>query len=220
MVKLPSAMLNRRQFAALSLAAASTAPFAGKALAQEAAVTVDVAKLMAPQALTDQVQGNPLAKVTVIEYASMTCGHCATFHEKTYPAFKAKYVDTNKVRYILREFPLDPIAAASFMLARCAGEGKYYPVIDTIFKNQKTLITAEKPDVALLELVKSNGFTQESFTACLKDEKLYGDVLKVKDGGSAFGVDATPTFFINGRKHSGAIEMPELEKIIEPLLAA
>jgi protein-disulfide isomerase len=226
---------TRRQFAALSLAGIGSVPFLTAAFAQDAAKVpeaapgkvpgsapemVDQLRLMAPQALPDQVQGNPLAKVTVIEYASMMCGHCAHFHEVTYPAFKAKYIDTGKVRYILREYPLDPVAAASFMLARCAGEGKFYSIVDLIFKNQRAIATAEKPDVALQELLKPAGFTQESFMACLKDEKLYGDVLKVKDGGTEFGVDATPTFFFNGLRRSGAIEMAEIEKIIEPLLAA
>ncbi len=219
MAKIRSAVFTRRSFAALTLGAIGSAALLRPASAQDAQM-VDELKLMAPQALPDQVQGNPLAKVTVIEYASMTCGHCAHFHEATYPAFKAKYVDTGKVRYILREFPLDPIAAASFMLARCAGNGKFYSVVDLIFKNQRAIVTAEKPDVALLELLKPTGFTQESFMACLKDQKLYEEVLKVKDGGTGFGVDATPTFFINGMKRSGAIEMAELEKIIDPLLAA
>ena len=189
-------------------------------VAAAAAIPVNVTELMALQPLPDQVLGNALAKVTVVEYASMTCGHCAHFHETTFPAFKAKYLDTGKVRFMLREYPLDPVAAASFMLARCAGEGKYYGIVDAIFRNQKAIITAEKPDVALLGVLKIAGVTQESFEACLKDQKLYEGVVKVKDGGTKFGVDSTPTFFINGVKKSGAIEMAELEKIIEPLLAA
>jgi protein-disulfide isomerase len=209
---------TRRQFAALSLAALPAISLAGAASAEDGNI-VDQLRLMAPQALPDQMMGNALAKVTVIEYASMMCGHCAHFAETTFPAFKAKYIDSGKVRYMLREFPLDPLAAASFMLARCAGEGKFYPIVDLIFKNQKAIATADKPDVALLELLKPSGFTQESFTTCLKNEKLYADVQKVRDGGTAFGVDATPTFFINGMRKAGALEMAELEKIIDPLLA-
>jgi protein-disulfide isomerase len=212
-----SSACTRRRFAALS-ATLGLLAMAGRASAQDGA-GVDQLKLMAPQALPDQVVGNPLAKVTVVEYASMTCGHCANFHNDTYPAFKAKYIDTGKVRYIMREFPLDPVAAASFMLARCAGEGKYYPIVEHIFKNQKAIVTAEKIDVALLEHMKSFGFTQESFNTCLKDQKLYEDVVKVKDGGSGFGVDSTPTFFINGAKRSGALTMADLETIIDPLIA-
>jgi protein-disulfide isomerase len=206
--------LTRRLFAAIPFGMIGL----GSAFAQNAE-TVSPVKLMAPQALPDQVLGNALAKVTVIEYASLTCGHCANFHNNTFPAFKTKYIDTGKVRFILREFPLDAVAAASFMLARCAGADKYHPIVDLIFKNQKAILSAEKIDTALFEQLKPFGFTQESFDACLKDQKLYEDVTKVKEAGSGFGVDSTPTFFINGVKHSGAIEMAELEKMIEPLLA-
>jgi protein-disulfide isomerase len=218
MVSLTPALLDRRQFAALPALLVALLPVASLAQEAEKPAMVDPLRLMAPQALPDQVQGNALAKVTVIEYASMMCGHCAQFHETTYPAFKKKYVDTGQVRYILREFPLDPIAAASFMLARCAKD-KYFDVVDIIFKNQRAIGSAEKPDMALLEFLKPAGFTQESFQACLKDEKLYGDVLKVKDGGTEYGVNATPTFFINGQRFSGALEMAAMEKIIDPLLA-
>jgi protein-disulfide isomerase len=218
MVSLTPVTLDRRQFAALSALLAVALPGMANAQEAEKPAIVDPAQLMAAQALPDQVQGNALAKVTVIEYASMMCGHCAQFHETTYPVFKKKYVDTGQVRYILREFPLDPIAAASFMLARCSKE-KYFEVVDIIFKNQRAIASAEKPDGALLEFLKPVGFTQESFNACLKDEKLYGDVLKVKDGGTGYGVNATPTFFINGQRFSGALEMAAMEKIIDPLLA-
>jgi protein-disulfide isomerase len=213
------ASLTRRSALILATAAGLTG-LPRLAAAQEAKGQVDEKELMALQPLPDQVEGNPLARVTVIEYASMTCGHCANFHEQTYPAFKAKYVATGKVRYILREFPLDPIAAASFMLARCAGEGKYYGMVDLIFRNQRQIVTAEKPDMAILEVIKQAGFTQESFEACLKDQKLYEDVVKVKDGGTKFGVEATPTFFINGVRYSGALSLAEMEKIIDPLLAS
>jgi protein-disulfide isomerase len=156
--------------------------------------------------------------VTVIEYASMTCGHCANFHNETWPEFKKKWVDGGQVRFILREFPLDAIAAASFMLARCAGAGKYYGIVDLIFRNQKQIISAERPDQALLETLKVAGFTQESFEACLKNTKLYEDVIKVKDGGTKFGVSSTPTFFINGQRFSGAKDIAAFEKVIGPLL--
>lgn len=180
------------------------------------------------QAQTDLTTAGPLgdvwlgsadAKVTVIEYASMTCSHCAAFHQDTWPALKAKYIDTGKIRFTLREFPLDPLATAGFMLARCNGNDKYYPMTDMLFSQQKAWAFTDKPVDALSSMVKQAGFTQESFEACLKRQDIYDAVTQVKDRGAKAGVDATPTFFINGQKRSGALSIAEFDKILEPLLA-
>ncbi|AOO80943.1 DsbA family protein [Bosea vaviloviae] len=180
------------------------------------------------QAQTDLTTAGPLgdvwlgsadAKVTVIEYASLTCSHCAAFHQDTWPALKAKYIDTGKIRFTLREFPLDPLATAGFMLARCNGNDKYYPMTDMLFSQQKAWAFTDKPVDALSSMVKQAGFTQESFEACLKRQDIYDAVTQVKDRGAKAGVDATPTFFINGQKRSGALSIAEFDKIIEPLLA-
>ncbi len=170
--------------------------------------------------LGDVWLGKPDAKVTIIEYASLTCGHCATFHRDTWPALKSKYIDTGKVRFVLREFPLDPLATAGFMLARCNGNDKYYPMTDLLFAQQRNWAFTDKPVDALSSLVKQAGFTQESFEACLKRQDIYDAVTVVKDGGAKAGVDSTPTFFINGQKRSGALSIAEFEKIIEPLLGS
>ncbi|WP_332692462.1 DsbA family protein [Bosea sp. (in: a-proteobacteria)] len=170
--------------------------------------------------LGDVWLGKPDAKVSIIEYASLTCGHCATFHRDTWPALKAKYIDTGKVRFVLREFPLDPLATAGFMLARCNGNDKYYPMTDLLFAQQRNWAFTDKPVDALSTMVKQAGFTQESFEACLKRQDIYEAVNQVKEGGAKAGVDSTPTFFINGQKRSGALSMAEFEKIIEPLLGS
>ena len=159
------------------------------------------------------------AKVTVIEYASMTCSHCAHFHETTWPELKKKYIDTGKIRFTLREFPLDPLAMAGFMLARCNGNDKYYPMTDLLFAQQKNWAFVDKPVDALSTLVKQAGFTQESFEACLKRQDIYDAITQVKYGGAKAGVDATPTFFVNGQKVSGAVSIAEFDKVLEPLLA-
>ena len=137
--------------------------FAGLSGASAQTVTAD--EVAVPGPLGDIVLGNKDAKVTIIEYASMTCSHCATFHEKTWPALKQKWVDTGKVRFILREFPLDPLATAGFMLARCSGNDKYYAIVDLLFSQQKNWAFSNKPVEALLSLVKQAGFSQESFEA-------------------------------------------------------
>jgi protein-disulfide isomerase len=180
---------------------------------------IDEAKLLAPGSLKDMVMGNADAKVTIIEYASMTCPHCAHFATTTLPAIKQKYVDTGKVKYILREFPFDPRAAAAFMLARCAPEDRYYPMVEVLFKQQEQWAGAANAEEPLLQISKLAGFTQESFKACLTNQKLLDDVNAVRErGANEFGVDATPTFFINGTKYAGALSVDEMSSILDGLL--
>ena len=198
------------------LAVGSVALAAGPALAQSAD-SVPMADLMAPGALPDIWQGKSDAPVTIIEYASMTCPHCAHFHEVSYPVLKEKYIDTGKVRFVLREFPFDPIAVAGFMVARCMGD-KRDAMTELLFAQQKNWAYTDKPLQGLASLVKQAGMSQEAFEACLKDQKLYENVNAVTEGGKKFGVNATPTFFINGKKVAGDIEPDELAKQIDPLL--
>jgi protein-disulfide isomerase len=149
----------------------------------------------------------------------MTCSHCAHFHETTWPTLKKDYVDTGKVRFILREFPFDPRAAAAFMLARCAPNGKYYPMVDVLFDKQNDWAFVKNAREPLENIAKLAGFTQESFEACLTNQKLLDDINAVRErGASEFGVDATPTFFINGKKYSGAMSVEQMSAIIDPLL--
>ncbi|ACK50552.1 DSBA oxidoreductase [Methylocella silvestris BL2] len=206
--------------AALALAAAFVVPAAfgaAPALAQGATVPPD--QLMAPGALPDLPLGSADAPITIVEYASMTCSHCAAFHTTTFPVLKSKYIDTGKVRFILREFPLDPLATAGFMLARCAGDDKRNAIVDLLFAQQKNWAFTEKPVEALSSLLKQAGIGQEGFEACLKNQELYNNVNKVRDNASAkFNVTATPTFFINGKKESGEISPETLDKLLEPLL--
>ena len=186
------------------------------ALAQNA--RVDVEQLMAEGALPDVVEGQANAPVTVVEYASMTCSHCAAFATKVYPTLKSKYIDTGKAKLILREFPLDPLATAGFMLARCSGD-KREAMIELLFAQQKNWAFVDKPLDGLLNVVKQTGITQETFERCLKDQALYDKINMVRDrGAEKFGVNATPTFFINGKRVSGEMTVEQLDKEIAPLL--
>ncbi|MER8584765.1 DsbA family protein [Mesorhizobium sp. M1338] len=188
------------------------------ATAPEAQGTVDMAELLKPGALPDKQLGKDDAKVTIVEYASMTCPHCAHFAETTFPELKTKYIDTGKARYILREFPFDPSAEAGFMLARCAKDN-YYPMVDVLFRQQANWVGVQNTKDALLQISKLAGFTQESFEACLTDQKLLDDVRSVqKRGANEFKVDSTPTFFINGKTYKGAMSIEEMSAIIDPLL--
>jgi protein-disulfide isomerase len=184
----------------------------------EAQGTVDMAELLKPGALPDKQLGKDDAKVTIVEYASMTCPHCAHFNETTFPELKTKYIDTGKARYILREFPFDPSAEAGFMLARCAKDN-YFPMVDVLFKQQANWVGVNNTKDALLQISKLAGFTQESFEACLTDQKLLDDVRAVqKRGADEFKVDSTPTFFINGKTYKGAMSIEEVSAILDPLL--
>jgi len=186
------------------------------ALAQNA--RVDVEQLMAEGALPDVVEGQANAPVTVVEYASMTCSHCAAFATKVYPTLQSKYIDTGKAKLILREFPLDPLATAGFMLARCSGD-KREAMIELLFAQQKNWAFVDKPLDGLLNVVKQTGMTQETFERCLKDQALYDKINMVRDrGAEKFGVNATPTFFINGKRVSGEMTVEQLDKEIAPLL--
>ncbi|MFC4625081.1 DsbA family protein [Daeguia caeni] len=213
--------LNRRHVISLAGAAVAGTAFANLAHAAEPAPSgsVDPVKLAEPGKLKDMVYGEANAPVTIVEYASLTCPHCADFTLNTFPKLKEKYIDTGKVRLIFREFPFDPRAMAAFMLARCAPEERYFPMIDVFFKQQRDWALAEDGKEALLQIAKLAGFTQESFEACLTNQQLLDDVKEtVERGSKEFGVNATPTFFINGKKYAGALSIDELSAIIDKLL--
>lgn len=207
--------IHRRSFLALSGGALLPAGLLALVPAGPAfAVTVD--ELMAPQALPDMVMGDANAPVTIVEYASMTCGHCAAFHKKTLPALKTKYIDTGKARLILREYPLDARAAAAFMLARCAPQDKYYPLVSALFEQQESWARAADARPPLLQLAKLAGFTQESFDACLSNQALLDKVRDVyQKAAKEYGVASTPTFFINGEMVSGALSIEEMSPYID-----
>ena len=178
-------------------------------------------ELMAPGPLEEIIVGNKDAKITIIEYASMTCPHCATFHTAVFPKLKEKYIDSGKVRLIFREYPLDPVAIAASMLARCVkGEGPAGFISD-LFKRQATWAQgAARADIRLFEMAKQAGFTQDSFDKCLTDQKLYDQVQAVKSRGyEKFGIELTPSFFINGKRYNGRSDQWDaFEKALEPLL--
>jgi protein-disulfide isomerase len=212
--------LTRRQFSTVAFGALASAVAADMIFARlaSAADTVDLAELAKTHPDGDVVLGSEKAPVTIIEYASMTCPHCAHFSETTFPELQKRYIDTGKVRFIFREFPLDALAAAGFMLARCAGKDKFYPVIETLFAKQREWMV-EKPIEPLRGIAKQLGFSQESFDACLANQKVLDGVQEVRDrAAEKLGVNSTPTFFINGKKFVGDQSIDALAKEIEPYL--
>jgi protein-disulfide isomerase len=166
----------------------------------------------------DIMIGSDKAPVTVIEYASMTCPHCAHFEETTLPELKKRYIDTGKVRYVMREFPLDALAAAGFMLARCAGPDKYETVVETLFAKQPDWVV-QQPIAPLMAIAKQFGFTEESFNACLANQKVLDDIQAVRDHAvNKLAVNSTPTFFVNGKRLVGDVSIDQLAKEIDPYL--
>jgi protein-disulfide isomerase len=212
-------MITRRQGLSIIGSTVAAAALAGprSALAQDASLT----ELAIPGGLGDVWLGPESAKVTIIEYASLTCTHCAHFHEVTYPELKKRYIDPGLVRFSLREFPLDPLATAGFMLARSDNSARYYPICDLLFDTQKSWAFTNKPLDALQQVMRQAGFSPEKFQAVLKDQKLFDAINAVKARAlDIFKVDSTPTFFINGKKMPGAITIDELDKTLKPMLGA
>ena len=206
--------LDRRQFLLRSSAGLALVAGVGSALPAWAQ-TYDVESLLASGPLPEKTLGSPDAPVTVIEYASMTCGHCATFHADGYKHLKSEYIDTGKVLFVFREYPLDPVAAAAFMLARCAPEDKYFDVIDFMFAEQANWAFTSNPREALLNFARQIGFSQENFERCLTNQQLLDGINASRDrAATQFAVTSTPTFFFNGVKKIGALRPDDVDAAI------
>jgi protein-disulfide isomerase len=188
------------------------------ALAQE---QYDVAKLMAPAGgVADHPQGPADAKVTLIEYLSPTCPHCKSFHETAYPQLKTEYIDTGKIQFIARPFMRNVLDAVVFMLAEAAGPERYHDVVDTFFRTQETWAASNTPNDAMFTVAQQLGFTKESFDAALTNQALFSGLEAMqKQALDEFGLQGTPTFYINGKKHDGEYTFEGLKAAIDPLLA-
>ena len=184
------------------------------AMAQGAAA---VAK---PVALPDMALGPADAPVTVIEYASLTCPHCAYFNKEVFPKIKSAYVDTGKIRYVFREFPRDIKDAAGAMLARSIARddgGKYFAIIDILFRQQDALL--EKTTETLNRVGKQAGLSQQAIETCLKDQALFDKLTASrKFAVEVLKIPGTPTFFLNGAMIEGVPSFEEFESKIKPLL--
>jgi protein-disulfide isomerase len=228
--------ITRRQFAIATGTLALTSAVLGSLphwLVPAQAQDATPADLMKPGPLGDMVLGDDKAPVTIIEYASMTCPHCAAFHATTYPELKKRFIDTGKARFIFREFPLDQLAAAGFMLARCStqemkpsepgSEGakiaaqRYYAMVEILFAKQRDWVV-QRPLAPMLAIAKQAGFSEDSFNACLKNQAVLDGIKEVGERGGKMGVNSTPTFFINGKKFGGSITIDDFEKAIAPFI--
>jgi len=228
--------MNRRRFLELTTATTLTAGafggFAGIARAyhparstpssrpQTQAPSIAMEGMMDKMELPEMAYGDKNAPVIIVEYGSLICPYCKSFHENFLPEIKSKYIDTGKVYFVKREFPYEPRAMAAFMLARCAPNGNYFPMIDLLYKQQARWGHPDNnPVVELQQISKLAGFTEETFRACLTDQNLLNKINAVKNRGQdKFGVRGTPTFFINSKRFSGDFSKNDLITEIEKLL--
>jgi len=176
--------------------------------------------LMKPLGFEDRWLGDENAKVTVIEYASPTCPHCATFHTQIFPEFKKEFIDTGKVRFVLRPFSRSILDAVVFMVAACDDPAAdYYKLSSAYFETMRSWAVSDNAKAQMAQVAINNGFTQESFEACLTNQELFKGLEKTRNQAlEEFGLDATPTFYVNGKKLAGVISVEEFAKEIEPLL--
>jgi protein-disulfide isomerase len=209
---------TRRRFLEIAGTGAALASFPGllaPAFAQAPSVSRDA--LMKEGPLPDLWMGSKDAPVTIVEYASTTCSHCAAFHGGTFKELKAKYIDTGKVRFVLREFALNPVDMAAYMLARCSDDRRD-AVVSLLFAQQKAWVT-DKPLAPLSQILRQTGMSQEKFESCLKDKELYDKLAEARDlAAKEFGISSTPTLFVNGTRVVGNVTLAELEKLILPAI--
>ena len=165
----------------------------------------------------DQVLGKADAPITIIEYASTTCGHCATFHKQTLPEIKKNWVDAGKARLIYRDFPTGPagLSLGASMIAHCAGSERYFGVLGLIMENQDKWLAAKDPLDSLKKTVRLAGLTGADVDACLQRQDLFEAIqARAQHGHERFKVDSTPSFVVNGKLVVGAKSFAEMDKIL------
>ncbi|MET3559757.1 protein-disulfide isomerase [Bartonella japonica] len=182
------------------------------------ASTVDMAEVLRPGKVKDRFEGEANAPVTIVEYASLTCVHCAYFYNEVLPKIRKKYIKTGKVKLIFREYAFDPRATAGFMLARCAPEDRYFPLIEVLFQKQHEWVWGQDALTPLKKVSLMANFTDESFNACLKNQAILDEVNASFERGKELGVTATPTFFINGNKYEGIMSVESFSSVIDSFL--
>jgi protein-disulfide isomerase len=182
------------------------------------AATLLPGSALAEPVMGDVVMGEEGAPVTVIEYASFTCPHCANFHINTWPQFKAEYVDTGKVRFILREVYFDRFGLWASMTARCGGADAFYPMADQFLKKQNSWAKVAENQIGgeIQKIGRLNGLSNEQLNACLTDQDYAKALITAyQDNAAADDVSSTPTFIINGAKHAGNMPFAELAALVD-----
>ncbi len=181
------------------------------------AATADKAALMGVLP-TDHVLGDPKAPVTIIEYASLTCSHCAHFHTQILPDLKKKWIDTGKVKLVYRDYPLDQIAVKAAQIAECVGNDKYFGVLDIIFRGQPQWATGADPIAELAKPLRIAGLGEAEIKSCLANDAMLNAVLNDYRSGETLGVNATPTLFIGGQLYRGSRSVEDIDAALVKLV--
>ncbi|MGA7323396.1 MAG: DsbA family protein [Rhodomicrobium sp.] len=218
-------MLKNRNFVIFSFAAVFAAILGfnllrgGEGLIQSARAADEAQGTQtSKELLPEMALGSPNAPVTIIEYSSLSCPHCAAFHKDVLPTLKSEYIDTGKVRYVVREFPLNDSALAGAVVARCLDPSRYFAFVNMLFAKQDEWAFKEDALAPLKQLAKQAGMTGEEFDKCIDNESLQKKILAVRDEGQKKGVNATPTFFVNGTQLKGAATMQAVVEAMKPYL--
>ena len=170
-------------------------------------------------AMKEMALGSEKAQITVIEYASLGCPHCAQFHLNTYQDVKKNYIDTGKVKYIFRDFPLGTPALAASMIARCSGSAKYFGMVDIFFRGQKQWSQAENPLDALKKIARFGGMSAIDVDDCLQNQALLDYIQNTaRDGSEKYKIASTPSFVIDGETHSSALTYADFKKLLDKAL--
>ena len=214
-------MLTRLATAIVLVAIALSGCGGGAALTADAPeaktpIVPPPAELLAPGPLGEHVLGKPNAPVTIIEYASLTCPHCRNYQQNVFPRVKRELIDTGKVRYIIREFPIGHSSGNAALINHCVPEDKYFALFESFLSRQSEWVSQEVRLDAIYGVAKSSGMTRETFDKCLTNQTIIDGLTEVKQRGRKFGVIGTPTFFINGRKAQGEVTFEEIKALIEP----
>ncbi|WP_295556376.1 DsbA family protein [uncultured Hyphomicrobium sp.] len=179
-----------------------------------------VADVMTAGPLPEMSLGRPDAPVTIVQYASLTCPHCRAFHRETFPEFKRTYIDTGKVRYILREFPIGKQSGNATIALRCAPPDKYFTLYGKFMEQQTSWVSQEVRLEPIFAVAKQVGMTQAQFDSCLKNQAMIDGLKWVKERGRTLGIIGTPNFFVQGKLVKKTLTMSDIREMVEPLLSA
>jgi len=173
-------------------------------------------QIVEPGPLGEREYGNRNAPVTIVEYASLTCPHCRNYHKTVFPKVKRQYIDTGKVRYIIREFPIGRTAGTAAIVTRCAPEKKYLSLVEAYLARQPEWVSQEVRPDAIYSVAKSSGMSRAEFDKCLTNQAIIDGLTEVKQRGRKYGVIGTPTLFINGQKAQGEVTFEQVKAMIDP----
>lgn len=173
-----------------------------------------IAQVMQPGPLPERAVGSATAPVTVIKYASMTCPYCRQFQATTFPELKRKYIDTGRVRFILREFPIGFQSGAATIALRCVPEDKYFAAYDALMKHQARWVSQDVRRDPIWQVVRRFGLTRQAFDACFNDEALIANLDAIKQRGRTLGVIGTPNFFVNAKLYKRVLTMTDFDQIV------